>query len=314
MAEQEQIKQEGFGAIDQKHKDLVGGGLDPDEKQEENDELSPAQEKAMNGGWNPDKADWDGDPDEWVDAPEFNRRGELMARISQLGRKVGDAEKVIEKLTAMQAASDKVQQKIVDDTIQDTEKRLKAQRREALREQDFEAIDAIEEDLDELKEVRAKSVEPEVDPASVGRAPSPIAIQDMSPTQRVWYDLVTTTPWIQGDKAVHDPLLKYGEEWLNTHNAQDHGTADFLEAVLDKANELRGKPRNKKGPRGPDDGKGGAGRTPRSAKAKGGKYSSADLNAQQKAIAAEFVTDGIIDSVDEYAAMMAKEGHLDSQR
>jgi hypothetical protein len=292
-------------------KDLVGTGIDVPGGQEEHDEWTPAQEKAMAGGWKPE-SEWDGDPEDYVDAPEFNRRGELMARISQLGRKLGESEKAVEKLTAMVSGNEKVTNKLINDQVAAAERRLKAQRREAIRDGDFEAIDEIESDIEEL----AKTKEAAKDDAPAP-APAPADGPDLSKMdskQRAWYDLVTGTPWIQHDRAVHDPLLTFGEAYIADN--PEAGTADFMGAVVEKAQELRTgkKPSKSRGPRGPDDGKGGTRQGGRPSKSKGGKYSVADLNSQQKAIAAGFVEDGILDSIDEYANLMGKEGHLDSQR
>jgi hypothetical protein len=47
-------------------------------------ELSPDEQRAMEHGWRP-KEEWEGDPEDWVSAREFNRRGELFARIAKYG-------------------------------------------------------------------------------------------------------------------------------------------------------------------------------------------------------------------------------------
>lgn len=287
----------------------VGTGIEVPKDQESHDDWEPstaAQEKALTGGWRP-KHDWEGEEEDWVDAPEFNRRGELMGRISQLGRKLGDSEKTIEKLTAMVAANEKVTQKMIDQEIEATAGRLKRQRREAIREGDFEAVDEIEDNMDELRKAKAES---DKEPAQAPEKSDGPDLSSMSHVQRSWYDFVTGTPWVNQNKDLHDDLLSHAEAYLIDN--PEVATGDFMGEVLSKANELRGgKTRTK--PRGPDDGKGGS-RQKGGARTKASKFSAKDLNAQQRAIAAEFMEDGIIDSLDEYATMMGNEGHLDNQR
>ena len=288
--------------------DKVGSGIDIPGDQESHDNWEAsgkAEEKAVAGGWRP-KHEWDGDAEDFVDAAEFNRRGELMSRISQLGRKLGDSEKTIEKLTAMVAANEKVTQKMIDDQVKQAEDRLKSQRREAIRDGDFEAVDGIEEDLDELRKTKDE-VKATAEVSAEADVPDLAA---MSPNQRSWYDFVTGTPWVNQDKELHDNLLSHAEAYLIDNPTAAVG--DFMGEVITQANELRGGTKRTK-LRGPDDGKSGS-RQRGSQRAKSSKYSSKDLNSQQRAIAAEFVEDGIIDSLDEYANMMGKEGHLDSQR
>jgi uncharacterized coiled-coil protein SlyX len=285
----------------------VGTGIDIPEDQESHDEWTPAQEKALAGGWNPNKDEWEGDPDEWVDAPEFNRRGDLMARISQLGRKLGESSATIEKLSAMVAANEKITNRMITDQVKAAEARLKAQRREAIRDGDFDTVDAIEESMEELRESAKEADEAPAQDTAPQQGPD---LTKMTPVQRTWYDYVTGTPWLQENKELHDNLLSHAEAYLVDNPTSS--TGDFMAEVVSKASELRGGKRRVT-PRGPDDGKGGS-RKKGGAKGGKGKYSAADLNSQQKAIAAEFMEDGIIDSLDEYANMMGDSGHLDNQR
>lgn len=288
----------------------VGTGIDIPDSQESHDNWEPkgaAEEKATSGGWKP-KHEYDGEDEDFVDAAEFNRRGELMARISQLGRKAADNEKTIEKLTAMVNANEKVTQKMIDDQVAAAERRLKGQRREAIREGDFETVDDVEADLEELAKTKADAATVQDAPAAPPQGPDVAA---MTQTQRAWFDYVTGTPWVRDNRDLHDSLLSHAEAYLMDN--PEAAVGDFMGEVVGKATELRGgKQRTKL--RGPDDGKGGSRQKGSSSRSPKSKHSAKDLNSQQKAIAAEFVEDGIIDSLDEYAAMMGKEGYLDSQR
>lgn len=54
--------------------------------------MSNIEEKARDQGWRP-KEEWEGDPDQWVDAKEFVYRGELMNRISEQNRQIKNLQK-----------------------------------------------------------------------------------------------------------------------------------------------------------------------------------------------------------------------------
>jgi len=56
-------------------------------EQREEVQLTPIQEKAMAEGWRP-KEEYQGDPEKWVDAAEFLRRGELFSKIELQSKEI----------------------------------------------------------------------------------------------------------------------------------------------------------------------------------------------------------------------------------
>lgn len=60
-------------------------------------QTSPDEERARQGGWRPQE-EWEGDPDEWVNAKEFNKRGEMMDRIRQQSKQLKGYEKKLARL------------------------------------------------------------------------------------------------------------------------------------------------------------------------------------------------------------------------
>lgn len=60
-------------------------------------QTSPDEERARQGGWRPQE-EWEGDPDEWVSAKEFNKRGEMMDRIRQQSKQLKGYEKKLARL------------------------------------------------------------------------------------------------------------------------------------------------------------------------------------------------------------------------
>lgn len=60
-------------------------------------QISLDEERARQGGWRP-QDEWEGDPDEWVNAKEFNKRGEMMDRIRQQSKQLKGYEKKLARL------------------------------------------------------------------------------------------------------------------------------------------------------------------------------------------------------------------------
>ncbi len=58
------------------------------------DVIPQGQEIAQKQGWRPQEA-WEGDPKDWVDWPEFNRRGELIDQIRTVKHKLKENEKAL---------------------------------------------------------------------------------------------------------------------------------------------------------------------------------------------------------------------------
>ena len=124
--------------------------------EEENNEpaqIAPAEAKASKSGWRP-KEDWKGDEDEWVDAKEFNYRGDLMGRISEQSSILNNFKNQI-------AERDKTIQDLVDHhkSMSDREykkalKSLQSSKVEAIDDGDGASVVEIDNEIDELKEKR----------------------------------------------------------------------------------------------------------------------------------------------------------------
>ena len=118
---------------------------------EEDDEVDPAEELASSGGWVP-QDQWKGDPKDWVDAREFNYRGELMKRIqsqsSQIHAQMAETEGLKDALKVLGEHNRTIAEKEYKKAVTD----LKKQRREALKEEEFDLADELEEQLEEIKE------------------------------------------------------------------------------------------------------------------------------------------------------------------
>jgi len=126
MSEQDQTPQEGG------------------EEQEQEIQLSPAEQEALAQGWVP-KDEFNGDEHKWVDAGEFLRRGELFKKIEDQGRKLKDVTKALEDMKKHHASVREVEYKRALET-------LRAQKKAALEEGDADAVIAADERIDLVKE------------------------------------------------------------------------------------------------------------------------------------------------------------------
>jgi hypothetical protein len=198
-----------------------------------------------------------------------------------------------------------VTQKLVAEAIAKTTRDLKMERRAAMREDDFETVDRIDEELQELTEAARESKAPanqaSAAPGASDRPPTPI--------EAAWFTFVTSTPWAQ-EPGLNAALLKHAQDELT--KSPDMNVGDFMESVLDKGKELRGLSRRPAPPGGPDGGNGG--NRPRTQRGGKDKFTSSDLNEQQRAIGQEYIEAGILKSLDEYAAQIGEVRGLDRQQ
>ena len=98
----------------------------------------------MAQGWKP-KDQWDGDPAKHRSAEAYLDRGELLGKLKSQG---AELRQVKEMLTHMSEHNKKVYAAGYEKAIVD----LKAQRIHAMKDENFEAVAAIEEAIDQNKE------------------------------------------------------------------------------------------------------------------------------------------------------------------
>jgi protein-tyrosine-phosphatase len=138
-------------------------------------QLTPTQEQALSSGWVP-KESFKGDPDKWVDAAEFIRRGELFSKIDHQNREIKELRRTMEALAQHH-------QNVSEVEYQRALTTLKAQKKAALEEGDADLVIAVDEQLDAVKEMRRNAPVVEVPKAE----PSPqefVAWQAQNP----WYE------------------------------------------------------------------------------------------------------------------------------
>lgn len=147
---------------------------------EQTPQLSAVEQKAMEQGWVP-QDEWTGDPDAWRPAKEFVDRGELFKKIDEVRRENKNLKTAIEEFGKHHAKVKEMEFKRALAT-------LKAAKKEALAENDVDAVVEIDERMDEVKETyRAEQAAPQVD--------------DSQPDPRflAW---VNKNQWYQTDRAM----------------------------------------------------------------------------------------------------------------
>jgi hypothetical protein len=153
-----------------------------DNQEQEHIEPTPVEQEAMAQGWVP-KDQFSGDEHKWVEAGEFLRRGELFKKIEQVSKEAKEAKKVLGEFKAHYA-------KVKETEYQNALKALKAERRNALVEGDFERVETIEERMETVK-TEAASVQEEIQ--------STTQVPEVHPEVAAW---VEANPWYNKDTTM----------------------------------------------------------------------------------------------------------------
>jgi len=130
---------EALGALDEEQlpDDIV------EDQEEETPELNAAEQKAWDGGWRPEDQ-FDGNPENWKTAREYNLYGEMQGQIreakAETRREVAKNDERITNLNKLHSAQQK-------SALAD----LKAQQREAVEEADTDKYDKIQTQIDSNK-------------------------------------------------------------------------------------------------------------------------------------------------------------------
>lgn len=113
--------------------------------------LTPTQQEAISQGWVP-KEEFDGDAEKWVDAGEFLRRGELFRKIESQSKEMKDMRKALNELAKHNAAIREVEYKRALET-------LKAEKKTAMNEGEFDKVVDIDERIDLVKAQQRSDVQ-----------------------------------------------------------------------------------------------------------------------------------------------------------
>lgn len=164
---------------------------EPDAPEAPEVELTPIQAKAIEQGWKP-KDQFEGPEEEFIDAPEFVRRGELFSKIEHQSREMKAMKQALE---ALRQHNTKIEASAYDRALKD----LKAQRKQALREGEVDLVDEIEEKIEEAQTERAR----------IAREAQVPVVQEVDPGFAAW---VEKNSWYAKDVAMQAVADRVGLE------------------------------------------------------------------------------------------------------
>lgn len=142
-------------------------------------ELTPTQQEALGQGWVP-KDDFEGDPEKWVEAGEFLRRGELFRKIESQSKEMKDLKRALNELA-------KHNSKIREVEYQRALDSLKTEKKTALSEGDADKVVEIDDRIDLVKaQQRQQAME------SVQQVQQ--QVQEIHPELRNW---MNKNPWYE---------------------------------------------------------------------------------------------------------------------
>lgn len=150
-------------------------------------QLTDAEQKAVTRGWQP-KELFKGNPEEWVDADEFNRRQPLFEKIGAQSKEVKDLRKKLDAVVKYTAAQEqKIREKVIAE--------FEAKKREAVKFGDVDAYEAADQ---ELKKVAAEEA-PKFDEEEEQEKPPAPEIPDFV------QEFAKANPWVDDTKPTFDP-------------------------------------------------------------------------------------------------------------
>lgn len=154
---------------------------------------SEIEQAAIEQGWRP-KNEFSGDMTDWVDAKTFLRQGELLKTIHNQNRKLKKMEGVVGTMA-------KQQKKMFDAGYAKAKKELRERHRQAVRAEDDQTAEALEEQMDQLDARKAQ-----VDRAAAAEAAqAQIEAKAPNPDFVAWVD---RNQWF----ARHPAMKAYAEE------------------------------------------------------------------------------------------------------
>lgn len=171
----------------------------PVETQEQAPEkqYSAIEQRAMEQGWRP-KEEFQGDPEAFIDAPEFVRRGELFSKIEVTTREL---KQVRQALDALKDHHSKVKETEYKRALAS----LEAARKQALVEGEHERFFALEEKIEEIK-TEKQTFDEELQQAS---APA----QEVHPAFADW---LSKNKWYETDEAMRAYADRLGTKYAKT--------------------------------------------------------------------------------------------------
>ena len=253
------------------------------------------EQQAREQGWVPFE-EWKGDPKDWRPPEVFIERGEYFRTMKNQKKKIDNLEDQLQELVNMQS-------KIREDERKNTISELKKQKKDAMEDQDFDAVAEIDEKLDQAKEeelsekYRKDTTQNNSDQQNNQLSSDQQEILDDWMSKNIWYDN-------DENKREYADTIGLGYRSRNP-NASLQEVLDYVGKEVAARFGTSTPQQNRSSSPVADSQTTTA---PKSSKNKKKSYN--DLSDQQKNIAKRFVDAGAIQSVDEYIAELENIGEL----
>jgi len=166
-------------------------------EQTQEKEYSAIEVKAIEQGWIP-KEEFDGDESEFIDAPEFVRRGELFSKIEKQSKEL---KAVRQALDAFRTHHSKVKEMEYERAL----KTLKEARREATATGDHERALALEDKIDEVK----------AEKETIVRESQATQVQEDDSYTPQFESWVSRNEWYENNKVMRKAADALGKDFYN---------------------------------------------------------------------------------------------------
>ena len=183
----------------------AGSGTESQEQKQ----YSAIEQRALEQGWRP-KEEFAGDPETFIDAPEFVRRGELFSKIEHQNKELKAVKQALE---ALKTHHSRVKEVEYDRAL----KALQNARKQALVEGETERFLDLEQRIEEVKEEKA-AFDEEL------RAVKAADVPQVNPAFTAW---VSENSWYETSKPMRAYADKLGVELA----AEGHSPDQVLKMV-----------------------------------------------------------------------------------
>lgn len=176
--------------------------------------------KALDQGWVP-KDQWEGDPEEWRPAKEFVERGEIFKNLHSTKRELQKTQAALNaQMRHHQVVFEKAYQKALGD--------LRAEKRDAIRNQDFEKLEAVET---KIEAVQTEHIQEAAQIAQVQQAGQ----QQASPQYQAF---IENNAWYLTDRELNIEADIIGAKYMDSGQNRE-GLFAHVEKEIKKRNPER---------------------------------------------------------------------------
>lgn len=291
--------------------------LGHDESDEDEQEVTADEDQALQGGWRP-KSEWDGDPEDWVSAKEFNARGQLMNRISEESKQRKKYEKELQQVKKALKVMGEHNKKMAEAERAKLIKELREERLNALDDDDHREAASIEDKIKDVEQmdIDAPDVDFEDDADTTENDQDESTNQDRQYTQEEITTLqgwINKNNWFLTNDAMRDVADGLSRRYVSGKNDDDFDVNEMLAYVEQGVKKtFPAKFARKKAGNAvtPDTGRGRS----KKKRSSSSKFKPSDMSGAQASVARTFVKIGTYKNVQEYVDQLAELGELPAQQ